>query len=321
MKKLKLKMFLIITIIGIFTIGIPMICYGANEKLAIVKNGNNEMIYLKEYLNKEFQFAFSNDKEKDVATLDFKDSAVDSAETNANHIAYIEDVTTMTTPIYMWVKVGDKIEINAREININDVILKSELENLSKVTHIIETEAGQDEIINTTNADGTKITKTVGTVKLKTPIENGKFQLVKGIEGTEHSQIFDLADKLSKAKFIDAYEKISTSKAFIVLARKLNSELVEENWSDIKDNKIFQPEDTKEGEQYILWLKGGNLQDVHFLTSKRIDDEKVIIEEVKTKLPKTYDNNTALIILAIVVVAIVIVSVRISSLKKKEMKK
>ena len=49
--------------------------------------------------------------------------------------------------------------------------------------------------------------------------------------------------------------------------------------------------------------------------------DEVVKEEVKTKLPHTYDNNTILIIFAIVVVAIVAVSIRIAVLKKKEMSK
>ena len=85
--------------------------------------------------------------------------------------------------------------------------------------------------------------------------------------------------------------------------------------------KIIVYVDAQNGEQYILWLVADNDVDVHFLTSLRKYDEEVVKEEVKTKLPHTYDNNTILIIFAIVVVAIVAVSIRIAVLKKKEMSK
>ena len=94
-----------------------------------------------------------------------------------------------------------------------------------------------------------------------------------------------------------------------------------EEWKTIENNTIKQPADAQNGEQYILWLVADNDVDVHFLTSLRKYDEEVVKEEVRTKLPHTYDNNTILIIFAIVVVAIVAVSIRIAVLKKKEMSK
>lgn len=320
MKNLKLKILLIVLIIGIFTIGIPMVSYGTNENTAIVKDGNKAMIYLQGY-NEDFQFAFSDNANEDE--LAFKNSALDSTKANANHIAYVENITDplFSTPVYMWIKVDNEIKVVAREVNVQDYILKSELENVSKVSHIIEIKLGQEKIVDTQNEEGTKITKAVGTVEILTDLQNGKYQLIKRVKETEHDRLFALAELLAKNDFTDAYTKIVASKEFVTLARKLNSELVEGNWEDIKENKIYQPEETKEGDQYVLWLKGDNLEDVHFLTSKRVEDEKFVLEEIRTKLPKTYDDNTILIILGIVLVAIVVVAIRIVMLKKKEMKK
>ena len=90
---------------------------------------------------------------------------------------------------------------------------------------------------------------------------------------------------------------------------------------NIENSKVQQPSEAENGDQYILWVKGDNIKDVHFLTSYREYEEEFIKEEIRTKLPYTYDNNTILIVLGIVIVAIIVVSIRIAILKKKEMKK
>ena len=62
MKSLKLKAFLIMVIIGIFMVCTPKLCYAANEEAVLVKQSENEyIIYMKQYLKQEFEFAFSND--------------------------------------------------------------------------------------------------------------------------------------------------------------------------------------------------------------------------------------------------------------------
>ena len=325
MKSSKLKILLMIVIVGVFTVGMPIFTYAANESAVIVKQSDSEyLIYLKGYLEKEFQFAFSNDKEVAPAETEFKKSAKDTAD-GENNIAY---ATSAITEKYIWVKTDAKIE--NFEIDINDNITVSELEEIKNVSKIIPIKLDKKELEKeeTTEETATKVVKTtktttVGIVKIVKDLEDGKYQLVKRNSTEIDNNLFALAELIEKNDFTDKYTAVKASKDFLRLYDEQLSNLEVEKWKDIKDATIEQPVDAKDGEQYILWLNDGNYFDVHFLTSSRIDDEKTetIKEIIKTELPYTYDNNTMLVILSIVVVAIVAVAIRIVVLKKKEMSK
>lgn len=316
MKNSKLKILLMVVIIGIFTVGMPILAYGANENAVVVKQENNScIIYVKGYLDKEFQFAISDSKDAEPAETEFVSSAKDTAN-GENNIAY---TTATTTGKYLWVKTDAKVE--NFEIDLTDNILKSELENLNNVSKEIPVELKQEQIVNEVNESGTKITETVGVAKIVKSLSNGQYQLVPRTTTTDTENLFALAELLEKNKFTDKYTEIKANKEFLDLKTKLEAELKREDWKQIENYTIKQPEEAQTGDQYILWLKGDNENDVHFLTSLRKYDEAVIEKEIKTKLPYTYDNNTILVVLAIVVALIVIVAIRIVVLKKKEMNK
>ena len=317
MKNSKLKILLMAIIIGILTIGMPIIAYGTNESAVIVKQEDNSyIIYLKGYLDQEFKFAFSDDREVDETTLTFTNSAKDTVEGN-NNIAYSN--AEIVAKKYMFVKTDAKTEIF--EIDISDNITKAELESISTVSKIIPIKLEQEQIVNKVDENGTKITETVGVAKLVNELENGKYQLISRKSTTDNDNLFALAELLEKNQFTDKYTEIKASKEFFELADKLLGELKSEDWKTIENNTIKQPEEAQNGDQYILWLRGENENDVHFLTSFREESREFIEKEVKTILPYTYDNNTILIALAIVIIAIVIVAIRIVLLKKKEMNK
>ncbi len=316
MNNSKLKILLIVVIIGIFTIGMPIFAYATNEATVIVKQEDNScIIYVKGYLDKEFQFAFSDSKDVEPAETEFVSSAKDTAN-GENNIAY---TTATTTGKYLWVKTDAKIE--NFEIDLTDNILKSELENLNNVSKEIPVELKQEQVVNEVNESGTKITETVGVAKIVKSLSNGQYQLVPRTTTTDTENLFALAELLEKNKFTDKYTEIKANKEFLDLKTKLEAELKREDWKKIENDTIKQPKEAQDGEQYILWLKGDNENDVHFLTSFRKEDEEFIEKEIRTKLPYTYDNNTILVVLAIVVALIVIVSIRIVVLKKKEMSK
>lgn len=316
MKSSKLKILLMIVIVGIFTVGMPIFTYAANENTVVVKQeDNSHIIYVKGYLDKEFQFAFSDNKDVAPADAEFENSAKDTAN-GENNIAY---TTATTTGKYLWVKTDAKVE--NFEIDLTDNILKSELENLNNVSKEIPVELKQEQVVNEVNESGTKITETVGVAKLVKSLSNGQYQLVPRTTTTDTENLFALAELLEKNKFTDKYTEIKANKEFLDLKTKLEAELKREDWKKIENDTIKQPKEAQDGEQYILWLKGDNENDVHFLTSFRKEDEEFIEKEIRTKLPYTYDNNTMLVVLAVVIVAIVIVAIRIVVLKKKELKK
>ena len=326
MKKTKFKILLALVIISIFTIGMPIIAYGANENAVIVKQSDDEfLIYLKGLLNEDFEFAFSNDKNVTPDETEFISFAKDTAN-GANNIAYVDksSVGKFVNKTYLWVKTNEQMKISGLEIDINDNITKIELENMSKVSTIIpvtleEKDLEARKVTDATTGDKYTLTTRVGVAVLQKDILNGKYQLIKEKSSREYENLYSLADLLQKNEFTDKYTKIKASKEFLDLATKLHSELKEENWKTVSEKMVYQPEDTKTGDKFILWLKGDKIEDVHFLESKMEETPKY--EKEKTILPYTFDDNTILIVLAIVVVAIAVVIVRIMILKKKEMNK
>ncbi len=317
MKTSKLKILLMIVIIGILTVGMPIIAYGTNENAVVVKQSESEyLIYLKGYLDKEFKFAFSDNKEANEESLTYTNSAKDTAD-GENNIAYSN--TELAAKKYMFVKADAKTEIF--EIDVNDNITKAELENLNTVSKNIPIKLEQEQIVNEVNENGTKITETVGVAKLADNRTDGKYQLIARKTNTDTENFFALAELLEKKQFADKYTEIKASKEFVDLKEKLQGNLSSEEWKNIENNTIKQPNDAQTGDQYILWLTAENDNDVHFLTSYRNYDEEIVEKEIKTVLPYTYDNNTLLVVLGIVIIAIIAVSVRIAILKKKEMSK
>jgi len=321
MKKTKIIITLLIAIICI--ISMPIKSNATNEELVIVKQTEEEyIIYLKQYLNQEFEFAYSNNSQEDEANLEFKPSALDSAEEGANNIAYVDNQTLsmFANPTYMWLKVKGEIKISAREINLQDNITKEKLEAVGTTSKIIPITLEQEQIVNEVNEEGTKITETVGVAKISEEITDGKYQIIKRKATENTEKLYALAELIEKNEFTDKYTGIKANKEYFELYNSEINNLKEENWKTVENSKIAQPIDAKTGDQYILYLKTGNLIDVHYLTSYREYDEQIVKEQITTLLPHTYDNNTILVALGIVILAIILVTARIIILKKKEMK-
>lgn len=327
MIKTKLKVVLAIAILALAVLIIPGICYaeeGTNDGVVIVKTSTDRyLIYIKDYLDVDFKFALSTDGTETPSI--FTNFAVDTVDAQ-NHIAFSETGTEE----YLWVKVGDEIKISGRKIDLTDNITMAELEGIENISKTIEIEIGVSDPVETmmkdeATGDEYKKTVKVGTVKIITPISNGKYQLVKRLSNEKTNQFFALAELIEKNNFTDKYAVIKTAKEFTDLKAELRDSL--SDWKDVVDATVKQPEDAEDGEQYILWLKEDEstvniaMEDVHFLTSVKEESIEKITEDVTTLLPKTYDDNTILFAFIAVVIAIVAVAIRISFLKKKEMSK
>ena len=102
------------------------------------------------------------------------------------------------------------------------------------------------------------------------------------------------------------------------------------DWTAVENSEILQPENTVEGDKYIVYIKEtkGNDEtvDAKFLTCVYKEDagvdkeEKTITETVK--LPVTFDSGAILFtVLGIIIIALAIfVFIRIKSNKKDENK-
>ena len=97
-----------------------------------------------------------------------------------------------------------------------------------------------------------------------------------------------------------------------------------------KDNIIYQPEDSTQGEEYVIWLKGTNtdgkeIVDVQFMTCSRIKNPEyvpeVIEQKTTVKLPVTFDTTiTLLIILGVIILAIIALLIAKKQLNKNDKK-
>ena len=301
--------------------------YASNENVKIVEtNEGDYLIYIKKNLDKDFEFAFSNDKNADKETLTYTSAETDTESTNK--IAYVNSSTEslFTQPTYMWARVGEEYIVEGVQIDLNDSINEFYLELASELTKTIKVEIGQTET-QTTEKDGKEVSVTLGKVILKDKKDNLDYSyMYSKLPSTENYNKFaDLAKIISKFNSeTDEYTKIDTYNQFI----ELFFELIpgdEENWVEVEENEIPQPTTAEDGEQYILWImeseNGDPLNiDVQFLTAHKEYSEKTIKEAITTKLPVTYDNNTLLIVLGILIIAELVVFVRIKALKNKQEK-
>lgn len=312
MRNLKLK---IIFLVGIFSLilllGLPV--NAANENVQLVKQTETDyLIYINGNLDSSFEFAFSDDNTADKETLTYLSAATDAAE-GGNYIAYINSYTTENK--YMWAKDAEGTYfVEGIELDLSKAIPADELTAIQNVTKKIAVDTEKVQVEEKT-IDGNQVTVTTGKVVFENE-GNYEYQIVKLPSTTEYNELMDLAERISKINSTtDMYTKLGLYTKFNNLYNELSLELLDEKWIDVQNQEILQPEDTENGDKYVLWIREGNTTDAQFLTSKYVEEK--VTEEITVKLPVTGDNNTLLIVLGILVVAIIVVSIRIKSLKKE----
>lgn len=324
MIKLKTKLIISAMVFTLALITMQLSIYAANENIEIVqKNNNDYLIYVKDNLNSDFKFAFSNNKNEDKALLIFKKAETDSTE-EANKIAFVNNTTInlFANPTYMWVKdSNENYIIDGIQIDLKEAINAKKLSDISNITNVIPADTNQTNTTET-EVDGKKITTTVGKVVLPKTKGSYEYIIVKLPYLTEYEELMKLATRISKFNNeTDMYTKISIYKDFNKLIEEVRPNS-DSNWAKVENNEIEQPKDAEDGTQYVLWINEKNendsKQDVQFLTSTKEVSEEKITEEITTKLPVTYDNNILLIALTILVIVAIIVGIRIKTLSKKE---
>lgn len=348
MKKL-LKEISIVTFIVIMIISLIQFPVNAtNEKIEIVKTTDQYLIYDEAIMSSAFQFAFSNDNTAETSTLNFINSITDS---EGNNVAYVDSAleeqyfidadseTGEYKDTYMWIKQGETISDEPVLVELDTAITQEIIDFVSGtivdgnrvngITTRIPVTIGQEEGEPVTEGN-TTITTTVGYLQVEA--EEGsmyEYQIVK-LPNEDYTRFVELAKEISN--FTDnanSYENISKINEFYTLYNSLMPTETTE-WLDVQNNRIEQPEDARNGEEYVVWIRKTSADqtdtvvDVQFMTSVREETEKRTTETVKeevtttTKLPVTFDSNMILIIvLAVIIVAIIVLLV----IKKKNSNK
>lgn len=312
--KTKLTVSTIIAILFISILGMIYTVNGANENIQIIKKSGNEyLIYISEHMDSQFEFAFSNDQGADKETLGYKSSILDSTS-EKNNVAYIDNslyTTYFSGKTYFWARdLSGKYFAEKVEVDLSKAIEESNVNLINNLTKIIKVDT-KNTITTSEVVNEVKVTKTVGKVDV---LEEGTtyYQLVKLPASEEYNEFMKTAEKIANDKIENnMYAKLEVANKFSNYYNRLVPDIDDANWIKVNNNTILQPEESHNGEQYILWLKTENNRenkiDVQFLTCFEDYKPEVISEKITTKLPVTYDNPILFIILAVLVVAFVVV--------------
>lgn len=333
MKKSTIKLvafgMLVLMLLSIFTVPVKAETY---EKVVLKKADKEFLIYYKDICNDEFEFAFSLDKSQPTDDL-FTRSAKDQADEGALDVAYIDatlyDTYFATNKAYIWIKDNnDQMLVSADLVDLTDALNDGMIELVNNTTKRIDVDTTQTHETHEM-VDGVDTTITTGKVVVD---EKGgakySYTLTRLTDTTtKANKLFDLAEAL-KEDISDTYTNLSLSKQFYDLYMELmptNSE-----WTEVENSEILQPDNTVEGDKYIVYLKEESADsitvDAKFLTcvykaDEGVDQKEETITET-VKLPVTFDSGTILfIILGIIVLALVIfVIIRVKANKKDENK-
>ena len=333
MKKSTIKLvafgMLVLMLLSIFTVPVKAETY---EKVVLKKADKEFLIYYKDICNDEFEFAFSVDNSQPADDL-FTRSAKDQADEGALDVAYIDatlyDTYFATNKAYIWIRDNnDQMVVSADLVDLTDALNDGMIELVNNTTKRIDVDTTQThethEIV-----DGVDTTITTG--KVVVDEKSGakySYTLTRLTDTTtKANKLFDLAEAL-KEDISDTYTNLSLSKQFYDLYMELmptNSE-----WTEVENSEILQPDNTVEGDKYIVYLKeetaDSTTVDAKFLTcvykaDEGVDQKEETITET-VKLPVTFDSGTILfIILGIIVLALVIFAIiRVKANKKDENK-
>lgn len=304
----------------------------ANTESKILKKSDKYLIYNENAMNEEFTFAFGTENQNKESLIFFP-SAKDSNEEGAKNVAYIDDTTkgylNENSEAFLFVRNKEgKYIIEAEKINLKDAIDNEVVEGTTKR---IKVDTSKTET-TTKTIDGVKNEVTKGKVVITDDAKAKYSYILVKLPTTgenDYSKLMNLAEKISKKEEVeklDLMQKLELMESFYTLYTAKEPKANDNSWLPVENLEIMQPEDSKNGEQYIVFIKSENGEkvtiDAQFLTSydkysPLYEKETITIKET-SKLPVTFDSTiTLIVIFAIIIVAIVIVLV----IRKKASKK
>ena len=327
MKNSKLKLIFTILVSFILLVMLSPIAKAANGDLELVKAGEDYIVYVEGYEDKEFEFAFSNVKMEDVDNLTFTNNWTDSNDVNVAGLDQ-EMGIDLSKDIFIWIKdANDTFIVDSGELNLELALNKEEIEILEKLTRLIDVDLTKSNV-SEENVDGVKITKTTGKVVIlpdTTDSYKYRYDLIKvdetKVSGTNLLNLInDLNNKYSDMTMVEKIRFVKNSS--LVLEELMKSA----SWKDVLNMEINQPEDSAEGDKYIVLLEkiyeDGSvaIRDVQVLDCYEKEEQEKVTEQVPvkvvTKLPVTGEDITLYVILGIVIVVIIAVIIRMVIIKK-----
>ena len=325
------KAILAILVIAIMLLlQIPVLA--ANQSTTIIKTSDNEyLIYEQEFINENFKFAYSNDKNIEKTELNFINSLQDN---DKNYVAYVDNEIfnsyfLSSNTVYMWIEKSDKSISNAIEIDLDKAITQEELDAVANTTKRIKVTL-DEENPEVENVDGVEYKTTIDSLKI-TP-EDGytyEYAIVRKDDNAKIADFIAMSEEIAQiTDNFNSYVNIKKLDEFYTLYNSLIPE--EKAWMDVEDYTVTQPEDSSEGEKYVVWLRatdaeGKQTVDVQFMTCSRVKNPEyvpeVIEQKTTVKLPVTFDTTiTLLIILGVIILAIIALLIVKRQLNKNDKK-
>lgn len=309
----KVMLFLAVTIITITLL--QSFSLAKSENVQMIKKSEKEyIIYVSNLIGSEFEFSFANKKDESKEKLVFTNSALDQ-EDNGNNIAYIDETIYNNyfdgkKETYLWVKQGTEYKVEAEKINLKDALTEEDIQELNNATKKIPVKFGELNLPAET-VDGVKITRRMGTINIEDNSETEySYKMLKSTEESKVEELINLANEMNKLDEKNTYDKLSIYGQFKSLYEELKPS---DGWNVAENNVIKQPQESKKGEQYLVWIKNEQTTDVQIMTCN--DDytpeyeNKKIINKVITKLPITGESLALYITAAILIVLIVTVAI------------
>ena len=331
METFKSKKVMLVFLLVLLIMLLPTRIFAATQSVAIVKVENDYSIYIDGLENKDFKFAFTNQNPEDETS--FESQLIPNWEDNNGvNIACLEEGTSLNLnePVFMIVKVGE--ELSVTELDLDKAISKTDMAGVEAITTIIDVDTTQT-TTTSDNENGVVTTQTVGQVNIIESAEYNytdyeyQYNLIK-IDGTESetaTKLSNLVDSLqSTYSTLSTYNKILKTAEIRDLYLSLREEAV---YSKVNDYVIYQPEDSKEGDKYLVLLQrlsGKEVvrEDIQFLICTEGHKQEVVkeVKEIKkaTALPRTFDSIVLLVVLAVIVITAIAVILRIRKLNKNE---
>lgn len=297
MKKSKILATIILAVIMLLCI-LQLKVSAVNFNMIIVKQNDNQyLIYVKQIMNENFSFAFSNTKDK--TQLNYITAEKDN---KGRYIAYVDEelknqfFNSENTYIWVETKTGETV-IDGELIKLKEAKTIEQLNQIKNITKNITVQSSAEE----------------EKIKINGAQDKTYYYQFSVANATEdYSKLLTLVNEISKYdENSNMFTKLQNYNELYELYNSLVANLKDEDWVKAENLEITKPYDAKQNQQYVLWLKdeNGNL-DIQFLTAyeKTVTTvvQKANVKEVATALPYTYDDTTILFIaLGVVVIAII----------------
>lgn len=323
------KIFAILMVVMIFAI-MPLEVQAVNENFRIVKSNEDYIIYIAGFEDTEFAFAFNNNAEVNPEELNYINNWTDS---NGVNVACLDDGfgLDLTQKVYLWVKDLSNNEVLSKaELDLNEVLDLAKLSELNTLTKRIDVDTTQKDNVEEVSG-GVKITKELGKIIIK-DTQDGifKYDIYKLSKNNDAAKLVDLLEKTENLSDKEMIEKIDllkeTEQAFEAL-------IANANWKDVSENEIKQPEDSVEGDRYLVLLQETGLIeqlntdsnnvtiDLQILECNYKEKHTIASEKVPLRtasiLPVTGEEIGLYVFFAVVIVLIAIVVIRIFFLSRK----